>query len=205
MIGFGAAVHARLLRLVRRLLDDRRRLRRARRDGPRPHRVRREPAAARPRATTSAARVAPSPRCPTARTSSPRRSRSAQLQGRGQGERLMRRVLSGPRRCSAPAPPRSSSPVARPRAKRSDTATYKIQFDNAFGLVEQGDFRIGGVTAGQTSAFEVVKVDERAVAEVEVAGHRAGLRRPAQGRELRDQAAVADRRVLRRLPAGHVR
>jgi len=50
----------------------------------------------------------------------------------------------------------------------SDTATYKVQFDNAFGLVEQGDFRIGGVTAGQTSAFEVVKVDERAVAEVEV-------------------------------------
>jgi ABC-type transporter Mla subunit MlaD len=48
-----------------------------------------------------------------------------------------------------------------------DAATYKIQFDNAFGLVEQGDFRIGGVTAGQTSAFEVVKVDGRAVAEVE--------------------------------------
>jgi len=49
----------------------------------------------------------------------------------------------------------------------SDTATYKIQFDNAFGLVEQGDFRIGGVTAGETSGFEVVKVDDRAVAEVE--------------------------------------
>jgi len=48
-----------------------------------------------------------------------------------------------------------------------DTATYKIEFDNAFGLVEQGDFRIGGVTAGETSAFEVVKVDGRAVAEVE--------------------------------------
>jgi len=49
----------------------------------------------------------------------------------------------------------------------SDTATYKIHFDNAFGLVEQGDFRIGGVTAGQTTGFEVVKVDGRAVAEVE--------------------------------------
>ena len=46
-------------------------------------------------------------------------------------------------------------------------ATYKIQFDNAFGLVEQGDFRIGGVTAGQTSAFDVKKVDGRAIAEVE--------------------------------------
>ena len=48
----------------------------------------------------------------------------------------------------------------------SETPTYKIQFDNAFGLVEQGDFRIGGVRAGVTSAFEVVKVDGRAVAEV---------------------------------------
>jgi ABC-type transporter Mla subunit MlaD len=49
----------------------------------------------------------------------------------------------------------------------SDTPTYKIQFDNAFGLVEQGDFRIGGVTAGQTSAFDITKVDDRAVAVVE--------------------------------------
>ena len=49
----------------------------------------------------------------------------------------------------------------------SDTATYKIQFDNAFGLVEQGDFRIGGVRAGTTNGFEVIKVDGRAVAEVE--------------------------------------
>ena len=48
-----------------------------------------------------------------------------------------------------------------------DTPTYKIQFDNAFGLVEQGDFRVGGVTAGQTSAFDVKKVDGRAIAEVE--------------------------------------
>ena len=45
--------------------------------------------------------------------------------------------------------------------------TYKIQFDNAFGLVEQGDFRIGGVTAGQTTGFDVTKVDGRALALVE--------------------------------------
>lgn len=32
--------------------------------------------------------------------------------------------------------------------------TYKVVFDNAFGLVEGGDFRVGGVTAGQTTAFE---------------------------------------------------
>ena len=50
----------------------------------------------------------------------------------------------------------------------SGEPTYKIEFDNAFGLVEQGDFRIGGVTAGQTSAFDVVKdEDGRALALVE--------------------------------------
>ena len=32
--------------------------------------------------------------------------------------------------------------------------TYKIVFDNAFGLTEGGDFRVGGVNAGQTSEFE---------------------------------------------------
>ena len=33
--------------------------------------------------------------------------------------------------------------------------TYKIEFDNAFGLVEGGDFRVGGVKAGQTTEFGV--------------------------------------------------
>lgn len=32
--------------------------------------------------------------------------------------------------------------------------TYKIIFDNAFGLTEGGDFRVGGVNAGQTSEFK---------------------------------------------------
>ena len=31
-----------------------------------------------------------------------------------------------------------------------------IVFDNAFGLVEGGDFRIGGVRAGQTTSFDVL-------------------------------------------------
>ena len=35
--------------------------------------------------------------------------------------------------------------------------TYKIVFDNAFGLVKGGDFRVGGVNAGQTTDFEVEK------------------------------------------------
>ncbi len=37
---------------------------------------------------------------------------------------------------------------------------YKIVFDNAFGLTEGGDFRVGGVNAGSTSKFKAsVKVD----------------------------------------------
>jgi virulence factor Mce-like protein len=36
-------------------------------------------------------------------------------------------------------------------------ATYKIIFDNAFGLAQGGDFRVGGVKAGKTTAFSVTK------------------------------------------------
>ena len=35
--------------------------------------------------------------------------------------------------------------------------TYKIVFDNAFGLAEGGDFRVGGVKAGKTKTFDVSK------------------------------------------------
>jgi virulence factor Mce-like protein len=35
--------------------------------------------------------------------------------------------------------------------------TYKIVFDNAFGLTEGGDLRIGGVNAGQTTDFTATK------------------------------------------------
>ena len=35
--------------------------------------------------------------------------------------------------------------------------TYEIELDNAFGLVEGGDVKIGGVKAGQTTDFEITK------------------------------------------------
>src|SRR6187402_1580753 len=76
----------------------------------------------------------------------------------------------------------------------SDTPTYKIIFDNAFGLVEQGDFRIGGVTAGQTSGFEVVKQDGRALAEVEAKVTEPGfadLRKDASC-EIRPQSLIGE-------------
>src|SRR6266511_1532596 len=37
----------------------------------------------------------------------------------------------------------------------SSGKTYKIQFDNSFGLTEGGDFKVGGVKAGQTTKFYV--------------------------------------------------
>ena len=36
--------------------------------------------------------------------------------------------------------------------------TYKLLFDNAFGLTEGGDFKVAGVRAGKTTAFKVVTV-----------------------------------------------
>lgn len=45
--------------------------------------------------------------------------------------------------------------------------TYKIDFDNAFGLTTGGDLKIGGVRAGQTTDFNLRKIaDGRYVAEV---------------------------------------
>src|SRR5215208_2048559 len=41
--------------------------------------------------------------------------------------------------------------------QNSEGRTYKLVFDNAFGLVKGGDFRVGGVNAGQTTDFSVEK------------------------------------------------
>jgi ABC-type transporter Mla subunit MlaD len=41
--------------------------------------------------------------------------------------------------------------------QNSEGRTYKLVFDNAFGLVKGGDFRVGGVNAGQTTGFDVEK------------------------------------------------
>jgi ABC-type transporter Mla subunit MlaD len=40
---------------------------------------------------------------------------------------------------------------------KSPKRTYRIVFDNAFGLTEGGDFRVGGVRAGKTPKFDVLK------------------------------------------------
>ncbi|HWH45559.1 MAG TPA: MlaD family protein [Thermoleophilaceae bacterium] len=46
--------------------------------------------------------------------------------------------------------------------------TYFVEFDNAFGLVEGGDLKVGGVRAGQTKDFRLSTEGERATALVEV-------------------------------------
>ena len=54
---------------------------------------------------------------------------------------------------------------------KSGAQTYRIMFDNAFGLTQGGDFRVGGVTAGQTTKFDVEKKPgeaAKAVVTVEV-------------------------------------
>ena len=77
---------------------------------------------------------------------------------RGRGHAL-RRVLSITFVVAASSRPRSSP--ERREATRQSTPTYKIVFDNAFGLVEGGDFRVGGVKAGKTTKFEVAEAQGR--------------------------------------------
>ena len=58
----------------------------------------------------------------------------------------------------------------RARRRASDDGpkgtTYKIVFDNAFGLTEGGDFRVGGVNAGSTTEFEADATTSPPKAEV---------------------------------------
>ena len=41
--------------------------------------------------------------------------------------------------------------------KGSKSKKYELTFDNAFGLVEGGDLKVGGVRAGQTTGFDISK------------------------------------------------
>ena len=53
--------------------------------------------------------------------------------------------------------------------ERSRGKTYAIELDNAFGLVEGGDLKIGGVKAGQVTGFELTKTEPyRSLVKVEV-------------------------------------
>src|SRR5215210_2489995 len=56
-------------------------------------------------------------------------------------------------------------------AAKPDTRgmTYYMVFDNAFGLTEGGDFRIGGVPAGKTTRFSITDdFPAKAVVEAQI-------------------------------------
>ncbi len=55
--------------------------------------------------------------------------------------------------------------------------TYKIEIDNAFGLVKGADFKVAGVRAGTINRLDLCYSDPGALPEpVPRAGHRAGHR-----------------------------
>jgi virulence factor Mce-like protein len=72
--------------------------------------------------------------------------------------------------------------------------TYKLLFDNAFGLTEGGDFKVAGVRAGQTSTFKVAKVDGRPLALVEAQVTEPGLAdlREDASCEIRPQSLIGE-------------
>lgn len=71
--------------------------------------------------------------------------------------------------------------------------TYRVVFDNAFGLTEGGDFKIAGVRAGETTGFKVSQQRPRkAVVEFAITEPGlAGLRSDAQC-EIRPQSLIGE-------------
>ena len=79
--------------------------------------------------------------------------------------------------------------------KKPDGTTYKVMFDNAFGLTKGGDFRVGGVNAGQTTDFEVVKhkgESPKAVVTAEVTKPGFGDFRKDATCEIRPQSLIGE-------------
>ena len=83
-------------------------------------------------------------------------------------------------------------------AGASGSHTYQAELFNAFGLVKGSELRVAGAKAGTITDLG------RHAAEDGARDVRGGLRLPGVqgGRELLLRAAVSDRRVLPRLPAG---
>jgi phospholipid/cholesterol/gamma-HCH transport system substrate-binding protein len=59
--------------------------------------------------------------------------------------------------------------VATAASEGDEGKAYKVVFDNAFGLTEGGDFRMGGVRAGRTTGFGLTQTDPvRSVVSFEI-------------------------------------
>jgi ABC-type transporter Mla subunit MlaD len=79
--------------------------------------------------------------------------------------------------------------------QQADGTTYKIMFDNAFGLTKGGDFRVGGVNAGQTTEFDVEKrpgESPKAVVTAEVTKPGFGGFRKDATCEIRPQSLIGE-------------
>lgn len=75
-----------------------------------------------------------------------------------------------------------------------DVKRYKVQLDNAFGLVEGGDVKVGGVRVGQTTDFDVDDSGERslALAEIEISEHGFGDFRTDATCRIRPQSLIGE-------------
>jgi ABC-type transporter Mla subunit MlaD len=79
--------------------------------------------------------------------------------------------------------------------QKSQGRTYKLVFDNAFGLVKGGDFRVGGVNAGQTTGFDVEKEkgeSPKAIVTVSVTKPGFGDFREDASCEIRPQSLIGE-------------
>ena len=79
--------------------------------------------------------------------------------------------------------------------KGAEGKTYRIVFDNAFGLTQGGDFRVGGVNAGQTTGFDVEKKSgesPKAVVTAEVTKPGFGDFRSDASCEIRPQSLIGE-------------
>ncbi len=75
----------------------------------------------------------------------------------------------------------------------SGTKTYKLVFDNAFGLTQGGDFKIAGVRAGETSRFSVSKERPRkAVVEVKLSQKGVGKLRDDSLCDIKPQSLIGE-------------
>jgi virulence factor Mce-like protein len=77
----------------------------------------------------------------------------------------------------------------------SDKPTYTIQFDNAFGLVEGGDFRVAGVRAGSTKSFDIAQTKSGAAkgeVEVEVTEPGVGAFRADASCDIKPQSLIGE-------------
>ena len=81
----------------------------------------------------------------------------------------MRRMLAAPPCSSAVAAfARSCRSAVRPPSGPSAEGSYKIEFDNAFGLVDGSQFKVAGVPAGTITSIDLDQQTLHAVVTVHV-------------------------------------